>query len=114
MEDPKGDTMVDGGAWSNTRRYIRLKPDTSTYAGIDTRTEDQSFIPEFMGLVFEESSHGCGMIFIGTEKLRVGDICRIQIGTREPVEAELRWRKEIDRDVIRTGFLYLNEEEKAG
>lgn len=109
MADLEGGTVVDGDSWSNARRHIRLKPDTSTYAGIDTRTKGQPFVPEFIGLVYEESTQGCGMIFIGTDKLRVGDICRIQIGTKEPIEAELRWRREIDRDVIRTGFLYLSE-----
>ncbi len=114
MGNPEGNARVDGEGLGNSRRYIRFKPDTSTYARIDTRRSGNPFIPEIMGLVYEESSHGCGMVLIGIEKLQVRDICRIQVGTRNPVEAEVRWRREIDRDVVRVGFLFLNEAEKAG
>jgi hypothetical protein len=111
MEEPEERTGPDGELLSNSRRYIRFKPDTSTYAGIDLRGESQSFIPEIVGLVYEESSHGCGMILIGIDKLKVGDTCWIQIDTRTPMEAEVRWRREIDHDVIRAGFLYLSVDE---
>lgn len=116
MQDPEDSTGLGSEPWSNVRRYIRFKPDTSTYAAIDTRsnTSDQPFVPEIMGLVYEESSHGCGMILIGIDKLNPGEICRIQIGSRSPVNAEVRWGKEIDPDVIRLGFLYLEEEYLAG
>lgn len=110
MENPEDKAGMDEVFWSNARRYIRFKPDTSTYAGIDTRTQDHTFQPEIVGLVYEESSHGCGMVLIGIDKLQPGDICRLQIGSREPIEAEVRWRKEIDRDVDRIGFLYLDVE----
>jgi hypothetical protein len=111
MEDPDERTGADGELLSNSRRYIRFKPDTSTYAGIDLRGENQPFVPEIVGLVYEESSHGCGMVLIGIDKLKVGDVCRIQIDTRTPIEAEVRWRKDLDHDVIRAGFLYLIEAE---
>ncbi len=114
MVDSKGDAGVKAGVYTNTRRYIRFKPDTSTYAEIDTRLKDEPFTPEIVGLVYEESSHGCGMVLIGVDKLQVGDICRIQIGTGIPIEAEVRWRKEIDPDVVRTGFLFLEAVEEAG
>jgi hypothetical protein len=114
MKDLEGQTGINRGTWSNSRRYIRFKPDTSTYAGIDTRTEDKAFIPQIMGLVYEESSYGCGMVLIGIEKLQVGDICRIQVGGGTPVEAQVRWRKEIDCDVVRIGFMYLKAVQKAG
>lgn len=111
MEDLEDNAKMDEGPWSNARRYIRFRPDTSIYAGIDTRTQGHPFQPEIVGLVYEESSHGCGMVLIGIEKLQQGDICRLQIGSREPIEAEVRWRKEIDPDVVRIGFLYLEEVE---
>jgi hypothetical protein len=116
MENPEDRTGLGDGAWSNSRRYIRFKPDTSTYAAIDTRSNgpNQPFVPEIMGLIYEESSHGCGMILIGVDKLSSGDVCRIQIGSRTPIDAEVRWTKEIDPDVIRIGFLYLEDEVIAG
>jgi hypothetical protein len=43
--------------------------------------ENQPFVPRSSAWC-TRNLHGCGMVLIGIDKLKVGDVCRIQIDTR--------------------------------
>jgi hypothetical protein len=91
------------------RGAIRFSPDAGTYATIDTEATrpDGSFQPSIVALVPEESSKGAGIIVLKTESLQDGSMCRIQIGNLTPMLAEVRWRKELDKQTLRLGVLFV-------
>jgi hypothetical protein len=72
----------------------------------------EPFKPTIFALVHNESSTGVGIVSLSTEKLLTGQNCRVQIGDLAPVAAEIRWRTDLDQDVMRLGLMYLGEDSK--
>lgn len=101
--------MTQGPNEKNKRRSIRFAPDAGTFAKIDLQASrlDGAFQPSVVALVAEESAKGAGIVVLNIPGLQKGDICRIQVGQLSPLQAEVRWRKEIDPDVIRVGLQFL-------
>lgn len=91
------------------RNAIRFNPDLGTLAQIDLELtrDDGSFRPTLLGLVSDESSKGAGIVLLATEKLQEKSECRIQVGRLPPMRAEIRWRRELDLQVVRVGLLFL-------
>lgn len=67
----------------------------------------EPFRPTIYALVHNESSTGAGVVALRTERLLTGQNVRVQIGELAPVVAEIRWRTELDNQVIRLGLMYL-------
>lgn len=65
------------------------------------------FRPTMFALVHNESSTGAGVIAISSKHLLTGQNVRVQIGNLAPMVAEIRWRTDLDQDVIRLGLMYL-------
>ena len=97
---------------SSRRGTPRTKPDLGSYAQIQLRggtaaTAAREFRPGLLGLISEESTHGCGLVLLSTPSLQVGDTCRVRTRKVGPVLAEVRWRTDIDSSVVRVGLKFL-------
>jgi hypothetical protein len=90
------------------RNSIRYVPEQNTMAWVDHAMESADFKPLVAALIFSESFRGCGLVMIDTKKVRldVGSICRVKIGDLTPLEAEVRWREQLQPDVVKLGILF--------
>jgi hypothetical protein len=91
------------------RESIRFQPDPNTIAQIDCihLTKESPFAPLMLALVTEESHRGCGLVLKMTKDLQVGAICRVKVGHNPALRAEVRWRVELDSQIIRIGVMLL-------
>ncbi len=90
------------------RRHLRFKPDPLDVAYIMFSSDNKEFQPDVAGLIIEEAPlGGCGLAIRTTEKLQVGDQCSVKVGRLSPLKAEVSWRKNLDSQVIRVGFKFL-------
>lgn len=99
-----------GAKTSDGRKKTRFLPDPGTYALIDSKgsEESKSFNPDITALIFNESYSGCALVIMGNKKLQVGQFCRIKMGyLTRPMNAEVRWRKELYNGIARIGLKYL-------
>lgn len=103
------DTGESGSYNKQMRQDIRFPPEPNCLVRVDTAGGNERFEPDLLGLVLDESSGGCGAVFVHTDKLGIGDRCLIQVGTLEPVKAEVRWRNSLEDRVVAVGFRYLFE-----
>lgn len=99
----------DSGSYKKMRQDIRFPPEPNCLARVDTTCGSGPFEPDLIGLILDESSGGCGVVFVHTDKLKAGDRCLVQVGTLEPVRAEVRWKSPLEERVIAIGFQYLFE-----
>lgn len=92
------------------RDHIRFEPDPGTLALIDTIDEGKkrAFQPQHAALVTEESHRGCGLVLKMCKELQVGSLCRVKVGHAAPAIGQIRWRVELDAQVIRIGVMYLD------
>lgn len=89
------------------RNSVRFDPDEGTYALIDADPKERSFDPTIPALVFSEAHKGCGLVILATSKLQVGDVFKVQVGDLPVLSAEIRWREQVDQQVIKLGVMYL-------
>ena len=94
---------------ANKRRSIRFQPDPNTMAHVELGTFSTSkvFRPSLTALVTEESYRGCGLALMMSKDLQVGSKMRIQVGKGAPLIGEVRWRTELDSQIMRVGIMYL-------
>lgn len=94
---------------SPKRSSIRFTPDPGTIAWVDSHATgtNRSFKEQLPALVTEESYRGCGLVLTMTKKLQVGDKVRVKIGKGAPLKGEVRWRTDLDAQVMRIGVMYL-------
>ncbi len=90
------------------RRHIRFKPGLACYASIDPVPDRKAFSPSIVALVLDEAYSGCGLVALSSAPLKAGDVCRVQVGTLAPIRAEVRWRRQLDPDVMRFSLRYLD------
>ncbi|MCA1904269.1 MAG: hypothetical protein CV045_05985 [Cyanobacteria bacterium M5B4] len=92
------------------RRYLRFPPDPIEVAYLDWRDDRENFTKEVVALIVDVAPKGgCSLIFRHPKdpKLTAGKRCRIQVGDLRPVSAEVVWARELDRDIYRCGFIFL-------
>jgi hypothetical protein len=91
------------------RSAIRFTPDLGTIAQLELLNlkKVQNFGTEITALVLEESYRGCGLALPLSEALQVGDKVKVRIGAGAPLLAEVRWRTELDSQIMRIGLMYL-------
>ena len=90
------------------RAKLRFAPDPGAYATIDLNDDAEAdFEPQHVALIYNESYHGCGVIVLKCKALKMGAYCRVQVGKLPPMLAEVKWRKELDREVARVGLQYI-------
>lgn len=84
------------------RKHIRFNADENTFVAV--KVEDHNPIG---GLAITEAKGGCSAVFILTDKFKAKDNCYIKVGKMDPIAAEVRWIKELDGDLVKVGFQYL-------
>jgi len=93
--------------YEEQRRYPRFLPDPLETALISFDTEGE-FRPERVALIVDMHPYGgCGLVVTAPFSMKVGEICRIRIGSLSPLLSELRWSRAIDSETIRLGFKFL-------
>ncbi len=95
---------------NEARRYLRFPPDPIEVAYIDFDCEGHNFVKEVVALIVDVAPKGgCSLVFNlpKGKQMKDGQRCRIKIGDLRPVVAEVVWQKELDRDIYRCGFLFL-------
>ncbi len=94
--------------YTKRRRENRFKPEpTNPFAHIDSVNIEGKFHANLIGLVLDQSAQGCGLVFQSQNGFEIGEICRIKIGSYEPVQAEVRWKQKLDDSLIKVGFRFL-------
>lgn len=95
--------------YTKRRRSTRFKPDIENQtAKIDTQKLDGKFSPTLTALVLDESFKGCSLVLQNQKGFEMGEICRIQIGSASPTQAEVRWKQKLDETLIKVGFHFLD------
>ena len=91
------------------RKNIRFKPDPLMYALIDTKTEqDQdSFNPQIVGLIVNESYGGCELAILREYPVKKGDKVKVKSGESGVIKAKISWQKKLDDKIGRIGLRYL-------
>jgi hypothetical protein len=89
------------------RKGIRFKPDSQTLATLSFQESKKNFSADLQALVITESFGGCGLVTFRSPKLNPGSVCTIQVGKIGPLEAEIRWRVDLDEDLMKLGIKYL-------
>lgn len=107
--DDSSEKTKAGGSKKVVRRAIRFKPDPGDYALVDMLNIERAgdFRPTMLGLILEESAKGCGIVVLSNVVLKIGSFCRVKVGRGPALKAEVRWRKDLDDEVMRLGLLYL-------
>ncbi len=83
------------------RKHIRFESDTNTFVGL--RIDETSI----GGLCITESHGGCSAVFLNHKLFVAGKTCEIHVGKLSTLNAEIRWVTELDSDVVKVGFEYL-------
>lgn len=95
---------------NEARRYLRFPPDPIEVAYIDSNWQRDNFVQEMVALIVDVAPKGgCSLVFNlpKDKEIKNGQRCRIQVGDLRPVLAEVVWQKELDRDIYRCGFIFL-------
>ena len=95
-----------------SRRYIRAKPDPLEVAYISFNEDHSStFSPDIVALIVDESAMGgCGVVVLKNElsnKFKIRTHYILKIGQLEPLHSELVYVGEVNKDLIRLGFKFL-------
>ena len=105
---------MDNKIFAQKRNGKRFKPDEAHVSalielepGSDQILEQSPVRGDFKGLIFSQSPGGCGVTVRHTEKLKVGDKCRMQVGASKPRTCEIVWLNVVDDDTIKLGVKYI-------
>jgi len=90
------------------RQQTRFKPDPGSFAQLDSSAEPSEFKPDRLALILSESYGGVGLVSICHPDLVPGSICTVKTGTLDPIRAEIRWRVDLDGQVMKVGLKYLS------
>lgn len=89
------------------RNSTRFQSDALAVAHIDFEMTTAKFISGAACIPYSEALKGCALISRKIKGLKEGHICRVKVGDMAPLRAEVAWIKNVDRDVIKIGFKYL-------
>ena len=92
---------------SERRKNFRFRPDPLAYALIDKEPEKDSFEPEHIGLIINESYGGCDLAVLLEYGIGEGDQLKIKLGESGVMKAEVSWQRTLDYKVSRIGLQYL-------
>lgn len=84
------------------RKHLRFNADNNTFTAVKL---DEETI--YGGLAITESQGGCSSIFLNKPGFSEGKKCYLKVGQLNSIYAEIRWIKELDAEVIKVGFQYL-------
>ena len=103
------------------RKHLRFKQDPGEMKDLEKKAlsivahidvgENEEFHPRLMGYVVEESHAGCSLVVLRSKSkqedaLQEGTHCVLKVGVLHPLPAVVRWRKELDDDLLKLGFQF--------
>jgi hypothetical protein len=89
------------------RRYIRARPDPLDHAEIQFGVSPE-FKPDAVGLIVDEAPMGgASVVILSTSKVHEGLECRVKVGRLQPLRAQVRWIRELDKEILRVGLRFL-------
>ncbi len=89
------------------RKNIRFRPEPLVYALIDKVPEQESFHPELIGLIVNESYGGCELAILLESSINEGDRVKITLGESGILKAQVSWQIILDDRISRVGLKYL-------
>ncbi len=104
------------------RRHLRFSPEPEVLddllkrgqealGHVDPGSGENGFKPTLLGLLIDESHAGCCLVIAKTakdnEKLQPGRTCVLKAGPLHPMKAQVRWRTDLDDQVFKIGFHFL-------
>jgi len=92
---------------AKTRKHTRFRADRMTTAKVQSEAQTSSFMPECGALVYEEAYGGCCLIMLLDRPIDQGEKWRIQVGSLQPMTAEIAWAKVLDEGIWKVGLKYL-------
>ncbi len=89
------------------RKHVRFTPDPLDVAYIGRRV-DGEFKPEIAATIIQEAPMGgCGLVLRLTDDLQEGDVRIVKIGKLDAYQAVVRWRLQIDEEIMKIGFEFM-------
>lgn len=91
------------------RQGMRFPPSDGAVAWLDPGVyEDKDdFRPAFAALILNEALAGCGLVTLKQDWLKEGMICMVQVERLAPLQAEIRWIKDLGEGVVKIGVVFL-------
>ncbi|HEX6243304.1 MAG TPA: hypothetical protein VFZ61_20460 [Polyangiales bacterium] len=86
------------------RRNVRYKADPSEHAQLDFRLGPAAFAGQLAALILDHSFHGCCLVAVRDQRLVVGARLRLKLGVLDPLDAQLRWAREVGDELVRVGL----------
>jgi hypothetical protein len=84
------------------QRHTRFSPDPGTLAEI--RFEEKGIT--VFGLVLNESAGGFAVVVSIENEVPEGTICQCKVGNLGWAQAEVRWSKMVDKNLVKIGLEY--------
>ncbi len=89
------------------KRSVRFKSEPMTLGYIDLVAKN-SFKPQYVGIVLNESFTGCALILAIDDELKLKQQIKIKIGNLDPAKASISWIKVIDENILKIGLKLLS------
>ncbi len=105
----KASPKVKASGPGHRSRSIRFQPDPDTLAELGVRLTKSLGVTLF-GLVANESRGGCALVLHTEVKLKEGLSCVVRVGRLPDARAEIRWVKELDKNLVKVGLEYVSGE----
>lgn len=83
------------------RKHERFEAKSNTFVGIEVEGSSIG------GLCISESQGGCSAVFVNHNVFMAGKECDVHVDEQSTLKAEIRWVTELDTDVVKVGFQYL-------
>ncbi len=94
--------------YTNSRKYIRFKPDDLDIAYVMLNTPDaDDFKPDLSALIIDEAHKGCSVAVLPAKEINEDTIIYIKVGKLPPLKAQIKWKKSLDGVLDRLGIMYL-------
>ena len=84
------------------REYIRFSADENTFLVIKVGEH-----PAIGGLCVTESQGGCSGSFLNHDYFVASEKVLLRVGKLDTILAEIRWITQLDEDIVKIGFKYL-------
>lgn len=93
--------------YEEKRKHVRFPGAPKSIAEIDFFNDKiADFHPEVVALIYEESSHGCGLILVNSELIRRDLKCIVKVGKLAPLKGQIAWTRVLDPAVMMAGIRY--------
>lgn len=91
----------------NKRRHIRYPAEPNELVTVYFMDEQAGITGQRVGLGQDDSFKGCCVVFVGDMPFRNGQEVMCECGKLPKVAAKVAWIKELDKQVAKVGFQFL-------